>query len=210
MIILNLYGHCLVLVLFFQEFCSVEWSTQLFMFQRLYNNQAILTDYVNVPTTVFTPLEYGFVGMSEEDAVAHYGKDDIEVYHSSYQPLEYALTNRDSKCYGKLVCVKSKGVRTHNELTLHVFLEATWSDNKVRKLIAVKVLHTSFLNTTVVAFKLLPLGSYSLMPAPSPPFKTILELVLWNGLQSCHCVTPDAISVIKMPSFHYFLYLREL
>jgi len=47
------------------------------------------------------------------------------------------------------------------------------------------------------------------MPAPSPPFKTILELVLWNGLQSCRCVIPDVINVIKMPSFHYFLYLRE-
>jgi hypothetical protein len=39
---------------------------------------------------------------------------------------------------------------------------------------------------------------------PSPPFKTILKLVLWNGLQ-----TPDVISVNKMPSFQYFLYLRE-
>jgi len=82
----------------------------------------------------------------------------------------------------------------------------TWSDNKVRELIAVKVLHTSLLNTTMVAFKVLPLGSYAQMPAPSPPFKTILELVLWNGLQSCHCITPD---VIKMPSFQYLLYLRE-
>jgi thioredoxin reductase (NADPH) len=70
-------------------------------------------DYVNVPTTVFTPLEYGFVGMSEEDAITRYGKDDIEVYHSFYQPLEYSLTDRDNnKCYGKLVCVKSEGVRT--------------------------------------------------------------------------------------------------
>jgi len=81
------------------------------------------------------------------------------------------------------------------------------ADNKVRELIAVKVLHTSLLNTTVVAFKLLPLGSYAVMPAPSPPFKTILELVLWNGLQSCCHITPDVISVIKIPSFHYFLYL---
>jgi len=85
----------------------------------------------------------------------------------------------------------------------------TWSDNTVRELIAVKVLHTSLLNTTVVAFKALPLGSYALMPAPSPPFKTILELVLWNGLQSCRSITPDVIKVIKMPSFQYFLYLRE-
>ena len=84
-----------------------------------------------------------------------------------------------------------------------------WYDNKVRELIAVKLLHTSFLNTTVVAFKVLPLGSYVPMPAPIPPFKTILELVLWNGLQSCRCITPDVINVIKMSSFQYFLYLRE-
>ena len=43
-----------------------------------------------------------------------------------------------------------------------------------------------------------PLGSYAPMPAPSPPFKAVLELVLWNGLQSCRCITPG---VIKMPSF---------
>jgi hypothetical protein len=61
----------------------------------------------------------------------------------------------------------------------------TWSDNKVRELIAVKVLHTSLLNITVVAFKVLPLGSYAAMPAPSPNFRTILELVLLTGLQSC-------------------------
>jgi len=47
------------------------------------------------------------------------------------------------------------------------------------------------------------------MPAPIPPFKTILELVLLNGLQSCSCITPDVINVIKMPSFQYFLYLQE-
>jgi len=84
-----------------------------------------------------------------------------------------------------------------------------WYDNKIRELIAVKVLHTSLLNTTVVAFKVLPLGSYTPMPAPSPLFKTILELVLWNGLRSCHFITPDAINVIKMPSFQYFFYPRE-
>ena len=88
-------------------------------------------------------------------------------------------------------------------------LTCTWSDNKVRDLIAVKVLHTSLLNTTVVSFKVLPLGSYAPMLTPSPPFKTILEMVLWNGLQTCRCITPDVINVIKMPSFQYFLYLRE-
>ena len=89
------------------------------------------------------------------------------------------------------------------------FTKDTLSDNQIRELIAVKVLHTSLLNTTVVAFKVLPLGSYVPMPASSRPFKTILALVLWNGLQSCRCITPDVINVIKMPCFQYFLYLRE-
>jgi len=58
----------------------------------------------------------------------------------------------------------------------------TWSDKEFRELIAVKLLRISLLNTTVVAIKILPLGSYATMPGPSPPFKTNLELVLWNGL----------------------------
>jgi hypothetical protein len=74
----------------------------------------------------------------------------------------------------------------------------TWSDNKVCELIAVEVLHTSLLNITVTAFEVLPLGSYAPMPAPSPPFKTILELVLWNVLQRCRCIKPD---VIKLRGF---------
>jgi len=84
----------------------------------------------------------------------------------------------------------------------------TRSVSKVRELIEVKVLHSSSLNITIVTFKVLPLGSYAPMPAPIPPFKTILEMVLWSGLQSYRYIIPDVI-VIKMPSFQYFLYLRE-
>jgi pyruvate/2-oxoglutarate dehydrogenase complex dihydrolipoamide dehydrogenase (E3) component len=36
-------------------------------------------DYVNVPTTVFTPLEYGACGLSEEKAMELYGQDNLEV-----------------------------------------------------------------------------------------------------------------------------------
>jgi hypothetical protein len=91
---------------------------------------------------------------------------------------------------------------------LELVLQYTWSE-KVRELIAVKVVHTSLLNITVVTFTVLPFRSCALMPAPNLPFKTILELVLWNDLQSCRHITPDVISVIKMPSFQYFLYLQE-
>jgi hypothetical protein len=66
-----------------------------------------------------------------------------------------------------------------------VWARYMWSDIKVHELIAVEVLHTSLLNMTEVTFEVFRLGSYAPMPAPSPHFKTILELVLWNGLQSC-------------------------
>lgn len=70
-----------------------------------------MTDYVNVPTTVFTPLEYGSVGYSEEDAIAKYGADDIEIYHSFLTPLEVTVPKRDDNVgYAKLICVKSLNV----------------------------------------------------------------------------------------------------
>jgi len=36
-------------------------------------------DYYNVPTTIFTPIEYGAIGYSEEDAISKFGEDNIEV-----------------------------------------------------------------------------------------------------------------------------------
>jgi len=47
---------------------------------------------------------------------------------------------------------------------LQAKLLRTWFGSKVRELIAVKVLHTSSLNTTVVTFKVLPFGSYAPLP----------------------------------------------
>lgn len=61
-----------------------------------------------VPTAVFTPLEYACVGLSEEEAAARYGEDDLEVYHTHYTPLEWAPTSRPTnKCYVKVLCQKS-------------------------------------------------------------------------------------------------------
>jgi len=48
--------------------------------------------------------------------------------------------------------------------------------------------------------------TFRILTSSQQSVKTILELVLWNGLQSCHCITPDVINVVKMPSFQYFLY----
>lgn len=62
--------------------------------KRLYGGSNVLVDYGNIPTTVFTPLEYGCVGFSEEDALAEFGEDQIEVYHLTKQPLEFVLPSR--------------------------------------------------------------------------------------------------------------------
>ncbi len=59
--------------------------------KRLYAGGTELMDYTNVPTTVFTPLEYGCVGLSEEDAKARFGAEDIRCYHTEFKPLEWAF-----------------------------------------------------------------------------------------------------------------------
>jgi len=71
------------------------------------NTNNSLMDYNNVATTVFTPLEYGCIGLSEENAIVKYGEKNIEVYHTHYLPLEWSLPHYDSNtCYAKLICNK--------------------------------------------------------------------------------------------------------
>uniref|UniRef100_A0A8C4ICR0 thioredoxin-disulfide reductase (NADPH) n=1 Tax=Dicentrarchus labrax TaxID=13489 RepID=A0A8C4ICR0_DICLA len=71
--------------------------------RRLAGHSTELMNYDNVATTVFTPLEYGCVGLSEEEAEKRHGKDSIEVYHAFYKPLEFTVAERDaSQCYLKV------------------------------------------------------------------------------------------------------------
>nr|XP_021496610.1 thioredoxin reductase 1, cytoplasmic isoform X1 [Meriones unguiculatus] len=73
--------------------------------QRLYGGSTVKCDYESVPTTVFTPLEYGCCGLSEEKAVEKFGEENIEVYHSFFWPLEWTVPSRDNnRCYAKIIC----------------------------------------------------------------------------------------------------------
>jgi thioredoxin reductase (NADPH) len=86
--------------------------------RRLFAGASLKCDYNNVPTTVFTPLEYGCIGLAEEDATAKYTADDIQVYHSTFTPLEWTVPHRETNaCYAKLICVKSLNERV---VGLHV------------------------------------------------------------------------------------------
>jgi thioredoxin reductase (NADPH) len=88
---------------------------------------ALCMDYALVPTTVFTPVEYSCVGLSEEEAAARYGglrgaaaaagdlagRDGggIEVFHLAYDTLELSMAHRlgqdglplPPQCYAKLI-----------------------------------------------------------------------------------------------------------
>uniref|UniRef100_H0XQT2 thioredoxin-disulfide reductase (NADPH) n=2 Tax=Otolemur garnettii TaxID=30611 RepID=H0XQT2_OTOGA len=78
-----------------------------FLAQRIFGQSLTLMDYDSVPTTVFTPLEYGCMGLSEEEAVARHGQEHVEVYHAYYKPLEFMVPGRDaSQCYIKMVCLR--------------------------------------------------------------------------------------------------------
>jgi len=72
-----------------------------------------------VPSTVFTPAEYGRIGFSEEAAYNAFGRDDVEVYLMEWQTLLTSATHRTlgsgedypHRCFAKLVCLKSAGER---------------------------------------------------------------------------------------------------
>jgi thioredoxin reductase (NADPH) len=76
---------------------------------RLYGsvNQHVNLDYV--ATAVFTPLEYGCVGWSEERAVKELGSEGIDVYHTYFKPLEWNfLPSHDmTTCYCKVIVSKN-------------------------------------------------------------------------------------------------------
>ena len=60
--------------------------------RRLFGLSMKPMDYRNVCTTVFTPLEYGTVGYSEDDAIAEFGNENLNVYHKYFVPLEWSIS----------------------------------------------------------------------------------------------------------------------
>jgi thioredoxin reductase (NADPH) len=82
--------------------------------RRLFNNQPnALMDYDLIPTTVFSPVEYGCCGLTEEQAIARHGADNIEVYWAEYSTLELDCVHRidhagepvENQCLLKMICL---------------------------------------------------------------------------------------------------------
>jgi len=97
--------------------------------RRLFaNDPKALFDKSFIPTTVFTPTEYGTVGLSEEAAIEKFGAEKIECYLYEWPSLERAAVHREkplsrradegdveqgNNCFTKLVCVDEKVVGFH-------------------------------------------------------------------------------------------------
>ncbi|MGQ3903800.1 glutathione-disulfide reductase [Mixta calida] len=74
--------------------------------ERLFNgkpNEHL--DYSNIPTVVFSHPPIGTVGMTEPEARAHYGDDEVKVYKSAFTAMYTAVTQHRQPCRMKLVCV---------------------------------------------------------------------------------------------------------
>ena len=93
------------------ELTPVAIAAGRLLASRLFDGKTTLMNYTNIPTAVFTPLEYGAVGLSEEDAAAEYGIDNIEVFHTYPQVLEHTIPHREeNQVYAKLIVRKADDV----------------------------------------------------------------------------------------------------
>ncbi|XP_020808412.1 thioredoxin reductase 1, mitochondrial isoform X3 [Drosophila serrata] len=82
--------------------------------RRLFAGSEQRMDYNDVATTVFTPLEYACVGLSEEEAVKKYGADEIEVFHGYYKPTEFFIPQKSVRyCYLKAVAERHGNQRVY-------------------------------------------------------------------------------------------------
>lgn len=73
--------------------------------ERLFNNKPdAKMDYNLVPTVVFSHPPIGTIGLTEPEAIAQYGEDNVKVYTSTFTAMYTAVTTNRQPCKMKLVC----------------------------------------------------------------------------------------------------------
>lgn len=73
------------------ELTPVAIQAGRMLVKRLFGGKTKLMDYTDVATTIFTPIEFGTVGYSEDDAKKQLGPERVKVYHTIASPLEWNL-----------------------------------------------------------------------------------------------------------------------
>ncbi|XP_004408340.1 PREDICTED: glutathione reductase, mitochondrial isoform X3 [Odobenus rosmarus divergens] len=65
-------------------------------------------DYDNIPTVVFSHPPIGTVGLTEDEAIYKYGKENVKTYSTTFTPMYHAVTKRKTKCVMKMVCATAE------------------------------------------------------------------------------------------------------
>ncbi|KAI1091511.1 hypothetical protein F5B19DRAFT_458660 [Rostrohypoxylon terebratum] len=68
--------------------------------ERLYGGPQFSTtriDYTNVPSVVFAHPEVGSIGLTEPQAEAQYGKENLTIYKTSFTAMYYAMMDPEDK-----------------------------------------------------------------------------------------------------------------
>jgi len=73
------------------ELTPVAIQAGKFLVRRLFAGSTKLMDYTDVATTIFTPIEFGTVGYSEDEAKKQLGEKRVKVYHTIASPLDWNL-----------------------------------------------------------------------------------------------------------------------
>lgn len=97
------------------ELTPVAIKSGALLARRLANRGTELMNYELVPTTVFTPIEYGTIGLTEDEAKERFGADNISTFHTKFQPLEWAtdkfITDGKRTAYTKILVNKADSNR---------------------------------------------------------------------------------------------------
>lgn len=73
--------------------------------ERLFNGQTnAKMDYTLIPTVVFSHPPIGTMGLTEAEAIAEHGKDNVKVYNSSFGAMYTAVTRHRQATTMKLIC----------------------------------------------------------------------------------------------------------
>ncbi|XP_033637722.1 glutathione reductase, mitochondrial-like [Asterias rubens] len=72
---------------------------------RLFDNKPdYKMNYDLIPTVVFSHPPIGTIGLTQAEAEAKYGKDNLKIYQSSFNNMYFAMTQRKEKTKMKLIC----------------------------------------------------------------------------------------------------------
>ncbi|HWW49976.1 MAG TPA: glutathione-disulfide reductase [Xanthobacteraceae bacterium] len=67
----------------------------------VFGNKTVRVDHADIPTAVFSQPEVGTVGLTEQQAIAHYER--VDIYKATFRPMKATISGRDTRVLMKLV-----------------------------------------------------------------------------------------------------------